>query len=165
MFSPGIKSPKRTYFLLASCSRPHTWQPCRLPRQALTVSTTWSPRGAAGKIPKFAKLAWQQLPTAPQNINPSEVHMAPISERVAAVRGKRHKGRRGRRPAMPPWRRSRRRHGERTAVGTQLEIHSWKEVLCAGGGTSECVHPQIRPMLELRCLWRLCGLCVSPEQN
>lgn len=75
MFSPWIKSPKVTYFLGVSCSWPHPWQPYQLPRQDLAVSTTWSPWGAAGKTQKFARLLWQHLMTAPQNISPSEVHM------------------------------------------------------------------------------------------
>lgn len=71
---PGIKSPKRTYFLGISCSWPHT--AATPASQTGSVSTTCSPWGAAETPQQFVKLVWQQLSTAPQNINPSEVHTA-----------------------------------------------------------------------------------------
>lgn len=166
MFSSGIKSPKRTYFLGVSYSWPHTWQPRWLPRQALTVSTTWNPWGAAGKTQKFTKLAWQQLPIAPQNINPSLMHTAPLvkqfqeGQQLPEARGTKE-GEVGGLQCHPE-------EDQGGDMGKAiLSGHSWRsqEVLCAGGGTSECVHPQVRLMLELRYPWRVCGLCVCPQQN
>lgn len=79
----------------------------------------------------------------------------PISERAAAARGKRHKGRRGGRPAMPPWRRSRRIMEEGLLWG-----HSWRfrrcsvleeASLCAPSGKA---HDGAKMLLK--AVWPMC---------
>lgn len=80
-----------------------------------------------------------------------------IPGRAAAARGKRHKGRRGGRPAMPSWRRSRGRHGEGHTVRTQLEIAGgalcWRRHLwvCTPSGKA---HAGVK--IPLKDVWPMC---------